>query len=125
MGRIGKLFLDFAFHAPTVSFPEPMGIMIEPTESYTKSELDDFIDACLTIYQVIDETPEVLLTVPHFTPISLIDELNANKNPIFYETIKELPQVKTDKFAHKDIQKLSILDRKNAILAKHKQLNKK
>ena len=34
--QIGKLFLDFGFHAPTVAFPEVFGLMIEPTESYTK-----------------------------------------------------------------------------------------
>ena len=34
--QIGKLFLDFGFHAPTVAFPEIFGLMIEPTESYTK-----------------------------------------------------------------------------------------
>ena len=44
IGKLGKLFLDFGMHAPTVSFPEPFGLMIEPTESYTKSELDRFTD---------------------------------------------------------------------------------
>ena len=40
IGRFGKLFLDFGFHAPTVSFPEAQGLMIEPTESYTQARAD-------------------------------------------------------------------------------------
>ena len=41
--------MDFGFHAPTVSFPVPGGLMIEPTESEDKTELDRFCDAMLKI----------------------------------------------------------------------------
>ncbi|RZA09679.1 MAG: aminotransferase class V-fold PLP-dependent enzyme [Proteobacteria bacterium] len=78
--RIGKLFLDFGLHAPTVAFPEVLGLMIEPTESYAKHELDDFLRTVETICQIVQETPEVLQTVPHFTPIDRVDEVLANKN---------------------------------------------
>lgn len=78
--RIGKLFLDFGLHAPTVAFPEVLGLMVEPTESYAKYELDDFLRTVETIHQIVQETPEVLQTVPHFTPIDRVDEVLANKN---------------------------------------------
>ena len=56
--QVGKLFLDFGFHAPTVAFPEVFGLMIEPTESYTKAELDRFADAVICIKEIIKECPE-------------------------------------------------------------------
>ncbi len=85
--RIGKLFLDFGLHAPTVAFPEVLGLMVEPTESYSKAELDDFIETVSTIHKIVHETPEVLHTVPHFTPIDRVDEVNANKNLTLSETL--------------------------------------
>lgn len=85
IARVGKLFLDFGYHAPTVSFPEPLGLMIEPTESFTLSELDKFIDDLKALGHIISDYPEVLLTTPHFTPIGRIDELSANKAPLLYE----------------------------------------
>lgn len=86
--RIGKLFLDFGLHAPTVAFPEVLGLMVEPTESYSKAELDDFADTVKTIHKIVHETPEVLQTVPHFTPIDRVDEVLANKNLTLSETLK-------------------------------------
>jgi glycine dehydrogenase len=78
--RIGKLFLDFGIHAPTVAFPEVLGLMVEPTETYSKAELDDFLETLKTIHKIVHETPQVLNTVPHFTPIDRVDEVLANKN---------------------------------------------
>ena len=122
IGRVGKLFLDFGFYAPTVSFPEPMGLMIEPTESYTKQELDEFIDACLLIFDCIEKTPKILHTVPHFTPVRMIDELSANKNPILSEIITELPPIHKGKLSHLSIKELTINQRKEKILQEHKKL---
>jgi glycine dehydrogenase len=85
--RIGKLFLDFGFHAPTVAFPEVLGLMIEPTETYSKAELDDFVDLLTTIHKIVHETPEVLATVPHFTPIDRVEEVAANKNLTLSEVL--------------------------------------
>jgi glycine dehydrogenase len=79
ISRVGKLFLDFGFHAPTVAFPEQYGLMLEPTESFTKAELDGFYEVVETIHQIIHEHPEVLTTVPHFTPIGRVNEVQANK----------------------------------------------
>jgi glycine dehydrogenase len=94
--RIGKLFLDFGLHAPTVAFPEVLGLMVEPTESYSKAELDDFVETVEAIHKIVHETPEVLQTVPHFTPIDRVDEVLANKNltlsePLGWSLVPVLP----------------------------------
>jgi len=93
IAKVGKLFLDFGLHAPTVAFPEVFGLMVEPTESFSKKELDRFVDIVKSIYQMIQETPEVLATTPHFTPVRKIDEVGANKNLILSEKIEKLPEV--------------------------------
>ena len=53
MEDIAKRLADFGYHAPTVSWPEPGAIMIEPTESESKYELDKFCDAMLAIEKEI------------------------------------------------------------------------
>lgn len=88
---IGKAFLDFGYHAPTVAFPEVFGLMIEPTESYTKAELDRFIEAIKTIKKIVSKNPESLKTAPHFTPVNRIDEVSANRNLILMEKLTSLP----------------------------------
>jgi glycine dehydrogenase len=50
---IAKRLIDFGFHPPTVSFPVPGTLMVEPTESEPKEELDRFIDALLAIREEI------------------------------------------------------------------------
>ncbi len=52
---IAKRLIDFGFHAPTMSFPVPGTLMIEPTESESKQELDRFIEAMVTIKMEIDQ----------------------------------------------------------------------
>jgi glycine dehydrogenase len=54
-GDVAKRLMDFGFHAPTVSFPVPGTLMIEPTESEPKEELDRFCDALIAIRQEIRE----------------------------------------------------------------------
>jgi len=95
----GKLFLDFGFHAPTVSFPEAEGLMIEPTESYTRAELDRFADAVILMLQLVDAQPTVLLTVPHFTPVDKIDDVTANKQLVLSEPLTTLPEVLPNRIA--------------------------
>ena len=98
IARIGKLFLDFGFHAPTVAFPEQYGLMIEPTETYSKKELDQFVDVVETILKLVNSNPGVLKTVPHFTPIDRVDEVQANKNPVLAEKITaHLPDIIPDR----------------------------
>ncbi|HSI71424.1 MAG TPA: aminomethyl-transferring glycine dehydrogenase [Gillisia sp.] len=67
---IAKRLMDYGFHAPTVSFPVAGTIMIEPTESESKAELDRFCDALISIRQEINESsPEdennILKNAPH------------------------------------------------------------
>ena len=52
---IAKRLIDFGFHAPTVSFPVNGTLMIEPTESESKAELDKFCDAMISIRKEIDD----------------------------------------------------------------------
>lgn len=70
---VAKRLMDYGFHAPTVSFPVAGGLMVEPTESEGKVELDRFLDAMLSIREEIreiedgraDKKDNVLLNAPH------------------------------------------------------------
>ncbi|MEM6314042.1 MAG: glycine dehydrogenase (aminomethyl-transferring), partial [Planctomycetota bacterium] len=62
---IAKRLMDYGFHAPTMSWPVSGTLMIEPTESETKAELDRYCDALIAIRREIDETPELLKNAPH------------------------------------------------------------
>ncbi|MFY8004488.1 MAG: glycine dehydrogenase (aminomethyl-transferring), partial [Chitinophagaceae bacterium] len=70
---VAKLLIDFGFHAPTMSFPVPGTIMIEPTESEDKAELDRFCDAMIAIFEEIkaiengsmSKTDNPLKNAPH------------------------------------------------------------
>ena len=52
---VAKRLIDYGFHAPTLSFPVPGTVMVEPTESESKDELDRFCDAMLAIRRELDE----------------------------------------------------------------------
>jgi glycine dehydrogenase len=60
---IAKRLIDYGFHAPTMSFPVPGTLMIEPTESESKAELDRFCEAMIAIRREIAEIEEGRLTV--------------------------------------------------------------
>jgi len=108
ISQIGKLFLDFGIHAPTVSFPEPLGLMIEPTESFSKKDLDHFIEIVLAIYELIKQCPKVLLKAPLFAPSLKIDELQANKIPCLVEEyFDSLPSLQTPKVSLEKLHTLS------------------
>lgn len=62
---VSKRLIDYNYHAPTVSFPVPGTLMIEPTESETKEELDRFCDALINIKKEIEDSPEILKNAPH------------------------------------------------------------
>lgn len=120
IARIGKLFLDFGFHAPTVAFPEQYGLMIEPTETYGKAELDQFTSVVNKIFDLINEHPEVLQTVPHFTPIDRVDEVGANKSPQFVEKIgAQLPKILPDRVDASELRKNTPGDLCARIVAAH------
>lgn len=122
IAKVGKLFLDFGFHAPTVAFPEQYGLMLEPTESFSKEELDGFCEVVKTIHRMIDEYPAILTTVPHFTPVSKVDEVAANKNPILSEPFSDqLPNVIQDKINADILRNMSQTQIIEKILEAHKE----
>jgi glycine dehydrogenase subunit 2 len=83
-GDIAKRLIDYGFHPYTVSFPTIVhgALMIEPTESEPKEELDIFIDAMRSIAKEVEETPELVRTAPHSTRVSRLDEVQAARKPI-------------------------------------------
>ena len=60
---VAKRLIDFGFHAPTVSFPVPGTLMIEPTESESKVELDRFVAAMTAIRAEIDQVADGLIAI--------------------------------------------------------------
>jgi glycine dehydrogenase len=119
IAKVGKLFLDFGLHAPTVAFPEIYGLMIEPTESYSLAELDRFVDVVNAIFELINETPHVLRSAPHFTPIRKVDEVEANKALTFKEELHKLPTLFANVIDPIKLSKMSITDINHAILNAH------
>jgi glycine dehydrogenase len=81
---VAKRLMDYGFHAPTMSFPVPGTIMIEPTESEDKGELDRFCDALLSIRQEIrdieegkmDKKNNALKNAPHTQAMVVTSEWN-------------------------------------------------
>ena len=80
-GDVAKRLMDYGFHAPTVSFPVPGTLMVEPTESEPKDELDRFCDAMIAIRQEIqdvvdgkaDPKDNVLKNAPHTVAVAAAD----------------------------------------------------
>jgi glycine dehydrogenase len=78
---VAKRLMDYGFHAPTMSWPVPGTMMVEPTESETKAELDRFCDAMISIYGEIraietgeaDREDNVLKRSPHTAQDLLAD----------------------------------------------------
>ncbi len=81
---VAKRLMDYGFHAPTMSFPVPGTIMIEPTESENKGELDRFCEALISIYNEIkaiedakaDKVDNALKNAPHTQHVICADEWN-------------------------------------------------
>ncbi len=79
---IAKRLMDYGYHAPTVSFPVPGTMMIEPTESETKAELDRFCEAMISIRSeisdvedgVVDKENNLLKNAPHTQRVIIADE---------------------------------------------------
>jgi glycine dehydrogenase len=117
ISRVGKLFLDFGFHAPTVAFPEVFGLMIEPTESYTKDELDRFADAVVAIGELIRSNPEVLKSAPRFTPVDRVDEVAANRTLVLSEHLTALPKINENRLSPVLLNAMPIAEIKARILA--------
>ena len=83
-GDIAKRLIDYGFHPYTVSFPLIVhgAMMIEPTETEGKRELDLFVDAMISIAKEVEDDPEMVLKAPHDTRTSRVDEVTAARKPI-------------------------------------------
>ncbi|MES2796029.1 MAG: aminomethyl-transferring glycine dehydrogenase [Bacteroidota bacterium] len=101
---IAKRLMDYGFHAPTLSFPVAGTLMVEPTESESKAELDRFCDAMLAIRAEIreiedgqaDKNNNVLKHAPHTASVSLSDSWD---RPYSREkAVFPLPYVRANKF---------------------------
>jgi glycine dehydrogenase subunit 2 len=83
-GDLAKRLIDYGFHPYTTAFPliVPGALMIEPTESASREELDAFIDALKSIAQEVDADPEFVLKAPYTTRVSRLDEVAAARKPV-------------------------------------------
>lgn len=82
---IAKRLMDYGFHPPTIYFPHfpPHAeevMMVEPTESESKETMDAFCDALIKISQEAKENPELLLSAPHDTVVTRVNETYAARN---------------------------------------------
>ncbi len=75
---IAKRLMDYGFHAPTMSWPVTGTLMIEPTESENKKELDRFCDAMIEIRKEADSTPDILKNAPHTAEMLLVTDWKHN-----------------------------------------------
>ena len=84
VGDIAKRLMDYGFHAPTVSFPVAGTMMVEPTESESKQEIDRFCDAMISIRKeieeieagVMDRQDNLLKNAPHTAEALMASEWN-------------------------------------------------
>jgi glycine dehydrogenase subunit 2 len=83
-GDIAKRLIDYGFHPYTVSFPLIVhgALMIEPTETESKAELDLFADAMKSIAQEVVDNPDLVRKAPYNTRTSRVDEVTAARKPI-------------------------------------------
>jgi glycine dehydrogenase subunit 2 len=88
---IAKRLIDYGFHPMTIYFPLIVSgaMLIEPTESVGRQELDQFIDAMRSIAQEAQDDPELLLNAPHSTRIGRLDEATAARKPVLRWKPKE------------------------------------
>ncbi|MBY0502400.1 MAG: aminomethyl-transferring glycine dehydrogenase subunit GcvPB [Bryobacteraceae bacterium] len=94
---IAKRLIDYGFHPYTTAFPMivPGAMMIEPTETEPKQELDLFVDAMTAIAKEIEADPEFVLKAPYNTRVSRVDETLAARKPV----LRWRPQVPVSRAA--------------------------
>ncbi len=81
---IAKRLIDFGLHPPTMSFPliVPGALMVEPTETESRRDLDQFIAAMKKIAEEAAKTPEVVKSAPHTSYVLRLDETAAARQPV-------------------------------------------
>ncbi|GAB5465370.1 MAG: aminomethyl-transferring glycine dehydrogenase subunit GcvPB [Candidatus Kapaibacteriales bacterium] len=79
---IAKRLLDYGYHAPTIYFPLVVreAMLIEPTETENKENLDGFCDAMIAIAKEAKEEPDTVTGAPYTAPLKRLDEAGANRN---------------------------------------------
>jgi glycine dehydrogenase subunit 2 len=83
-GDMAKRLIDYGFHPYTVSFPTIVhgALMMEPTETESKREIDLFIDAMISIAGEVESDPQLVLNAPYQTRTTRVDEVTAARKPI-------------------------------------------
>ena len=83
-GDLAKRLIDYGFHPYTVSFPLIVrgALMIEPTETEGKIELDQFIEAMISIAKEVETDPQLVKNAPYGTRTSRVDEVTAARKPV-------------------------------------------
>jgi len=78
--NIAKRLLDYGFHAPTIYFPLIVeeALMVEPTETFEKEEIDRFIETMRKICEEAYSNPEEIISAPHNTTVSRLNEVKAS-----------------------------------------------
>ncbi len=91
---IAKRLIDYGFHPMTIYFPLIVqgAMLIEPTESVGRQELDQFVAAMRSIAREAVEDPELVLNAPHSTRIGRLDEAAAARKPV----LRWIPKAKAD-----------------------------
>jgi len=81
---IAKRLIDYGFHPPTVYFPLVVegAMLIEPTESVGRADLDAFVEAMKDIDREANENPQLVIDAPHSTRIGRLDEATAARKPL-------------------------------------------
>ncbi len=81
---VAKRLIDYGFHPPTIYFPLIVhgAMMIEPTETEPKEEMDRFVDAVKAIVKEAGDDPELVKDAPHNTYRKRLDEVGAARHPV-------------------------------------------
>jgi glycine dehydrogenase subunit 2 len=76
---VAKRLLDYGYHAPTTYFPllVPECLLIEPTETETREEIDGFVAAMASILEEARSNPEIVTSAPHTMPVKRLDDVKA------------------------------------------------
>jgi len=83
-GDMAKRLIDYGFHPYTVSFPTIVhgALMMEPTETESKREIDLFVNAMISIAKEVETDPKLVLNAPYSTRTTRVDEVTAARKPI-------------------------------------------
>jgi glycine dehydrogenase subunit 2 len=81
---IAKRLIDYGFHPMTIYFPLVVegAMLIEPTESVGRADLDSFVEAMKDIDREAQENPQLVIDAPHSTRIGRLDEAAAARKPV-------------------------------------------